>query len=363
MTETLSPKPGVDRIELYQGGASHLEGRHDVLKLSSNENPAGAPDVVADAVTRAARDLHRYPSTDHASLRAAIGEIHELDPDRIICGAGSDEIIAFLCQAYGGEGTEVIHSAHGFAMHRISALAAGSEPVEVAERERTVDVDATLRAVTDRTRLVFVANPANPTGTMLGANETARLASELPGNVLLVLDGAYAEYVEGFDGGASLVDAHENVVMTRTFSKIYGLGGLRIGWGYGQQSVIDNLNRVRGPFNLSDVQLAAAEAAVRDQGWVAKCRDQNKLQRAWLAKALAELGVPSDPSLANFILARFSDEAEATACETQLRSDGILVRKVGGYKLPNALRITVGSEADNRRVVSSIKAFREVQNG
>ena len=360
MSETLSPKPGVDRIELYQGGASHLEGRDDVLKLSSNENPFGAPEAVAEAVARAARDFHRYPSTDHTALRNAIGEVHDLDPERIICGAGSDEIIAFLCQAYGGEGTEVIHTEHGFAMHRISALAAGSDPVEVPERERVVDVDAILRAVTDRTRLVFVANPANPTGTMLGANETARLASELPDNVLLVLDGAYVEYVEGFDGGASLVDAHENVVMTRTFSKIYGLGGLRIGWGYGQQPVIDNLNRVRGPFNLSDIQLAAAEAAVRDQDWVTQRRNDNTRLRAWLAGELAALGVASDPSLANFVLARFKDSDEANACEAHLREAGILVRKVAGYKLPNGLRITVGTEADCRRVVAAVKSFREI---
>lgn len=361
MSETLSPKPGVDRIELYQGGASHLEGRSDVLKLSSNENPLGTPECVTQAIADAARDLHRYPSTDHRALRDAIAEVHGLDADRIICGAGSDEIIAFLCQAYGGEGTEVIHSAHGFAMHRISALAAGSEPVEAAERERTVDVDAILNAVTDRTRLVFIANPANPTGTMLGANETARLAAGLPENVLLVLDGAYVEYVEGFDGGAALVEAHENVVMTRTFSKIYGLGGLRIGWGYGQQSVIDNLNRVRGPFNLSEVQLAAAQAAVRDQDWVTRCREANARQRGWLAGELTRLGVPSDASQANFILARFRDAAEAEACEAQLRTDGILVRKVAGYKLPNGLRITVGTEADCRRVVASVKAFRERQ--
>lgn len=361
MTETLSPKPGVDRIELYQGGASHLEGRDDVLKLSSNENPLGTPDKAREAIVAAARKLHRYPSTDHASLRTAIAEVHGLDADRIICGAGSDEIISFLCNAYGGEGTEVIHTEHGFAMHRISALAAGSEPVEVPERERTVDVDAILKAVTERTRLVFIANPANPTGTMIGANETTRLANALPKNVLLVLDGAYAEFVEDFDGGVRLVDAHENVVMTRTFSKIYGLGGLRIGWGYGAQSVIDNLNRVRGPFNLSDIQLEAAEAAVRDQNWVNRCRAENTRQRAWLAGELAALGAPSDASSANFILARFRDADEANACEEQLRTDGILVRKTGGYKLPNALRITVGTEADCRRVVASVRRFREGQ--
>lgn len=358
MTDTIPPKPGVDRIALYVGGESHLAGRDDVLKLSSNENPLGFPESAATALAGAAGNLNRYPSTDHAALRAAIGEVHGLDPERIICGAGSDEVIAFLCNAYGGEGTQVIHSQHGFAMHRISALAAGSEPVEVAERDRVVDVDAILGAVTDRTRLVFVANPANPTGTMLGGNEVARLAAGLPDDVILVLDGAYVEYVEGHDGGVGLIERHPNVFMTRTFSKIYGLGGLRIGWGYGAKEIIDNLNRVRGPFNLSDLQLAAAQAAVRDQGWVRSCRDANTRERARLAEALAALGIAFDKSEANFLLARFRDEAEAAAAETQLRADGILVRKVGSYGLPNALRITVGSAADNDRVIASVRAFR-----
>jgi len=359
MTDTIAPKPGVDRISLYVGGESRIGGREDVLKLSSNENPLGFPETAGIALAQAAGKLNRYPSTDHVSLRAAIGEVHGLDPDRIICGAGSDEIIAFLCNAYGGEGTEVIHSQHGFAMHRISALAAGSEPVEVAERERVVDVDAILGAVTGKTRLVFIANPANPTGTMLGGNEVARLAAGLPRDVILVLDGAYVEYVEGHDGGAALIERHPNVFMTRTFSKIYGLGGLRIGWGYGAQDIIDNLNRVRGPFNLSDLQLAAAEAAVYDRDWVRTCRDLNTSERARLARELATLGVASDRSEANFVLARFRDEAEASSAELNLRTDGILVRKVAGYGLPNGLRITVGSEADNNRLIASLRKFRD----
>lgn len=361
MTEGPVPKPGVDRIALYQGGASHLEGRSDVLKLSSNENPFGVPEGAKAAIAAAAGGLHRYPPTDHAGLRAAIAEVHGLDAGRIVCGAGSDEVIEFLCQAYAGEGTEVIHTEHGFSMYRISALASGATPVEVPERDRRVDVDAILGGVTRATRLVFIANPANPTGTMIGAKEVARLADALPGHVILVLDGAYAEYVEGFDGGAAIVEARENVVMTRTFSKLYGLGGLRIGWGYGPRAIIDNLNRVRGPFNLSNIQLAAAEAAVRDRDWAGRCLAENTVNREWLAGALAELGVASDASSANFILARFRDEAEAGAVEAAFREDGILVRKVGGYGLPECLRITVGSQADCRRVAATVRRFRESQ--
>lgn len=358
MTEPIQPNPGITEIKLYKGGDSTIEGRDDVLKLSSNENPFGASQSAQDAFQAVATDLHRYPSTDHAELRAAIAEVHGLDGDRIICGAGSDEVITFLCQAYAGPDDEVIHTAHGFSMYRISTLAAGATPVEVPERDRTVDVDAILAGLSDKTRLVFLANPANPTATMVGDNDITRLADALPASVLLVLDGAYAEYVDGFDGAAALVDARDNVVMTRTFSKIYGLGGLRIGWGYGPGHVIDTLNRVRGPFNLSDAQLAAATAAVRDTDWVENCRAENARAREALTEGLAALGVPCDPSSANFVLARFADEATAKACEAKLRADGILVRLVGGYKLPECLRITVGSQEDCARVIASVGAFQ-----
>ena len=354
----IEPKPGVQRIAPYQGGESRIEGRDDALKLSSNENPYGASPAARAAASDALGQAHRYPSTAHAALRHAIGETLSLDPDRIVCGAGSDEILSLLAHAYAGEGDEVIHTAHGFAMYRLIALAAGATPVEVAERDRTVDVDAILAAVTDRTRLVYVANPANPTGTMIGLDAVTRLADELPDHVILVLDGAYAEYAEAYDGGALLVEARERVVMTRTFSKIHGLGGLRIGWGYAAPAVVDALNRIRMPFNLSTVQLEAAEAAIRDTGWVARCAADNARLRDRLAAALADAGVPSDPSSANFVLARFASPAEAEACEAELRADGILVRKVGGYGLPECLRITVGDEAACDRVAAVVRRFR-----
>lgn len=306
MTDQIRPQPGILDIALYEGGKSHVAGVANAVKLSSNENPFGASDRAKEAFQRSVHSLHRYPSTDHVSLRTAIAEVHGLDARRIICGAGSDEVINFLCQAYAGPKDEVVYTEHGFLMYRIYALAAGATPVEVPERERTADVDAILAACNRRTKLVFLANPNNPTGTMVSAAEVARLAAGLPAQAILVLDGAYAEYVEGYDGGAALVDARDNVVMTRTFSKVYGLGGLRIGWGYGPRHIIDVLNRVRGPFNLSTAQLDVAEAAVRDQDFVAKCRNENARLRSWLAVALAELGVPSDTSMANFVLDRKS---------------------------------------------------------
>ncbi|MEX3316743.1 histidinol-phosphate transaminase [Sulfitobacter sp. PS-8MA] len=357
----IAPQPGIMEIDLYQGGAAHVAGLENVVKLSSNENPLGPSPAAVEAYRRAAYDLHRYPSSDHSALRTAIAEVLGLDAERIICGAGSDEIIAFLCQAYAGPGTEVVHTEHGFAMYRISALAAGATPVEVPERERVTDVDAILAACSAATRLVFIANPNNPTGTMVSLAEIERLADRLPPQALLVLDGAYAEYVEGYDGGAELVDQRDNVVMTRTFSKLYGLGGLRIGWGYGPAHVIDVLNRVRGPFNISQAALAAAEAAIRDRAYTDHCRAENARWRMWLADALAEIGVPSDVSCANFVLARFANQAEAEACDDYLKTQGLIVRRVGGYNLPQCLRITVGDESACRRVVHAVRQFKGVR--
>lgn len=358
MNDQIKPQPGILDIALYEGGKAHVAGVANVVKLSSNENPFGPSDKAKEAFGRTVHSLHRYPVTDHADLRAAIAEVHGLDAARIICGAGSDEIITFLCQAYAGPRDEVVFTEHGFLMYRISSLAVGATPVEVQERERTTDVDAILAACNRRTRLVFIANPNNPTGTMISQAEIERLADGLPPQAILVLDGAYAEYVEGFDGGASVVSARENVVMTRTFSKIYGLGGLRIGWAYGPKAIIDVLNRIRGPFNLSNTQLDTAEAAVRDQDYVNRCRADNARMRNWLAEALAALGVPSDTSMANFILARFASPEEAEACDTFLQAQGLIVRRVGSYKLPHCLRITVGDEASCRRVAHAIGQFK-----
>ncbi|NIZ11065.1 histidinol-phosphate transaminase [Pseudooceanicola sp. HF7] len=358
MTSKIVPQPGIMDIAPYVGGASKVEGVKDIVKLSSNENPFGASDAAKEAYRRAAQDLHRYPSTDHAELRAAIAAHHGLDPDRIICGTGSDEIIHFLCQAYAGPGDEVLYTEHGFSMYKISASAAGATPVCVKERERVIDVDAILAGCTEDTKLVFIANPANPTGTMIGGNEVARLAAGIPEQAILVLDGAYVEYVEGFDGGAGLVESRDNVVKTRTFSKIYGLGGLRIGWGYGPKEIIDVLNRIRGPFNLSSGQLAAAEAAIKDHAHLEHSRSENTRLRAWLAEALAEHGVASDTSCANFILARFASQQEAEAADDFLKARGLIVRRVAGYNLPNCLRITVGDESSCRRVAYAIGQFK-----
>lgn len=357
MTTHIRPQPGILEIAPYKGGASTARGVAEVVKLSSNENPLGLCDAAREAWGRAGHELHRYPDGSHRALRTAIGEAHGLDPERIVCGAGSDELLALLAQAYSGHGDEVLHTEHGFGMYPIVARAAGAQPVRLPERERVVDVDAILARADGRTRVVFLANPANPTGTMLEPADLRRLARGLPPHVLLVLDGAYAEYAPGYDGGASLVEGSENVVMTRTFSKIYGLGGMRVGWCYGPPAIVEVLNRIRMPFNLGRPQLVLAEAAVRDRAWVERCRAENARLRAWMAEALGGLGVRCDEPHANFVLARFGSAEEAAACGAHLTGEGILVRATAGYGLPEALRITVGDEPSCRRVVHSVGRF------
>jgi histidinol-phosphate aminotransferase len=345
-------------IELYQGGKSAIAGRSDVLKLSSNENPLGPVPAALEALTQAAPDMHRYPSTDHAALRTAIGEVWGLEPERIICGVGSDEVLQFVTQAYAGPGDEIIHTEHGFSLYPVLIHMAGATPVCVPERERVVDVDAILGALTERTRIVLLTNPGNPTGTRLSEAELERLVEGLPHDVLLVIDGAYTEYAEGYDGGASFARTRPNVLMTRTFSKIYGLGGLRIGWGYGPREMIEVMTRIRQPFNLSVVQLAAAEAAVRDTAWVKDCARLNQEQRARLVGALGQLGIACDASDTNFVLARFADAAEARSAEAALMEAGILVRAVAGYGFPEGLRITVGDAEQTGRVIEGLNRWR-----
>ena len=355
--KTIIPQPGILDISPYVAGKSAAKGGNRATKLSANENPLGPSPAAKAAYIEAAGTLETYPSANHAPLQAAIAKVHGLEAERIICGAGSDEIIAFLCNTYAGEGDEVIYSQYGFAMYPISAMAAGATPVVAPETSRHADVNALLAACTERTKLVFIANPNNPTGTMISESEVERLAMGLPPQALLVLDGAYAEFIEGFNGHAALVERYENVVMTRTFSKIYGLGGARVGWGYGPAHVIDALNRVRGPFNVSAAGLAAAEAAVLDQEHTIHCRAENTQWREWLRTELAAIGLPSDESFANFILPHFDSFEAASEADAYLQSRGLVVRAVAGYGLPEYLRITIGDEIACRAVVSALTDF------
>lgn len=362
MTKTLTPQPKIMEIDPYIGGKAPVKGASNMVKLSSNENPFGASPAAKEAFLAEAEHLAVYPSSDHHDLRAALAELHGLDADRIMMGNGSDEIIDMLCKAYAGAGDEVLFTEHGFAMYRISALANGATPVSVPEKNRVTDVDALLDGVTEATKIVFIANPNNPTGTMIDLSEIERLADGLPDTCLLVLDGAYAEYVEGYDGGASLVETRANVCMTRTFSKIYGLGGMRLGWLYAPSDVIDVLGRIKGPFNVNSAALAAGLAAVADQDYIAKCREANAKWRDWLADELRANGMPVDPSEGNFILVQFSSQAEAEAANATLADNGLIVRQVGSYGLPEFLRITIGKEHDCKRIATVLRDFKKARS-
>ncbi|MBL4690224.1 MAG: histidinol-phosphate transaminase [Rhodospirillales bacterium] len=361
-----SPRPGIMDIAPYVGGESTLDGQDRVIKLSSNENAFGPSPLAVAAYTEAAAQLHRYPDGGCTALRGAIAELHGLDAERIVCGAGSDEIISLLCQAYAGPGDEVLYSQHGFLMYALSAKAAGATPVFAPETNLTSDVDALLDTVSDNTRLLFLANPNNPTGTYLPGDDLWRLRRELRDDIILVIDAAYAEYAtrDDYSSGLDLVDGGGNVVMTRTFSKIYGLGGARLGWAYCPAGIADVLNRVRGPFNVSTPAMAAGVAALGDTGFIDRARAHNDTWLAWTRDEILALGLDVPPSAGNFVLVKFpvkpgQNTAIAEAAGDFLKRRGIIVRRMAAYGLDDCLRITIGREDEMRAAVGALKEFLE----
>lgn len=356
-----TPRPGVLEIEAYVPGKSAAPGAMRVFKLSSNETPFGPSPQAIAAYHEAASALELYPDGSAARLREAIASRYGLDPTRIVCGNGSDDLLHLLAAAYVGPGDEGLFTEHGFLVYRIALLAAGATPVVVPEQGFRADVSAILARVTDRSRIVFLANPNNPTGTYLPFEEVKRLHAALPANVLLVLDAAYAEYVRrnDYSAGLELVSTSENVVMTRTFSKIYGLASLRLGWCYGPAEVCDALNRVRGPFNVNGAALEAGVAALRDGGHVEAAAEHNQRWLAWLTRELIALGLNVTPSVANFLLIHFPPEPAHSAARADafLSSRGLVLRNVQAYGLPNALRMTIGAEEANRLVVAALAEF------
>ena len=361
----LIPRPELLDIEPYTPGVSALPGQARVIKLSSNEGAFGPPPGVAEALARVSGEAHRYPDGGATRLRHAIGARFGLDPARIVCGAGSDDLIYLLCHIYGGPGTELIMTAHGFSIYAIAGRLAGCRIVSVPERELTADVDAILAAVTPATRMMFLANPNNPTGTFISSAEVERLRAGLPDHVLLVLDAAYAEYVEraDYDPGTALVDAGETTVMTRTFSKMFGMGGLRLGWAYAPAPVVDLLQRARSPFNVSLAAHEAGIAALAAEGWVERSRAHNAAERARVAGVLTQAGLRIVPSEANFVLADFGTPARAEAADAHLRARGLIVRRVGGYGLPHCLRITIGTAEENTALLDALTSFQAGAHG
>src|SRR3984893_562812 len=356
-----TPRPGILDIAPYVGGEAKIVGVERPIRLASNESALG-PSAKAVAAYRAlAGEIHRYPDGNADELRQALGRRHGLDPARIVCGAGSDELINLLLRSYAGPGDEVLYSRHGFLMYPIGAQTVGATPVAAPERALTTDVDALLERVSERTRLVFIANPNNPTGTYLSAGEMARLHAGLPSSVVLAIDAAYAEFVNrnDYEAGVALVDRADNVVMLRTFSKIYALAGLRLGWAYCRPEIADILNRMRGPFNVSAPALAAGVAAVEDVAGLVRAQRHNERWLAWFSERLTGLGIQLTPSVANFVLARFPDDPykNAAAVFAFLQSRGILTRQMGGYGLPQCLRITIGTGEEMERVAAVLDEF------
>lgn len=360
-TRILQPKPWISGIAPYvPGRSSGADGRPSV-KLSANENPLGTGDKARAAFRAAADELSRYPDPGAADLRAAIAEKFGLDPARVIYGTGSDELLHLAASAYAGPGDEVLYVRYGFAVYEIAARRVGATPIEANDRDYATDVDALLAAVTDKTRVVFLANPNNPTGTLATREEVARLHAGLPADVLFVLDQAYTEYLEADedDGGLELARSAANVFVTRTFSKIHGLAAERIGWGYASAEVIAALHKIRAPFNVTRCGQAAAIAALADDDFVTHSRDHNAEWRTWLTAEIGTLGnhgLRVVPSATNFLLVLFEGEMTAEAMNAALMDAGYIVRWLPGQGLPHALRITIGTEAETRGVAAAIRA-------
>jgi histidinol-phosphate aminotransferase len=355
------PRPGVLAIDPYVPGKSSAPGANRVFKLSSNETPLGPSPKAIAAFRAVAERLQDYPDGAATELRQAIGRTFGLDPDRIVCGAGSDDLLNLIADAYLRDGDEAIYTTHGFLVYPIATLGSGAKPIAAAEKNLTADVDAMLAAVSERTRVVFLANPNNPTGTYVPFDEIKRLHRALPPNVLLVLDAAYAEYVRrnDYESGIELVATSDNVVMCRTFSKIHGLAALRLGWMYGPAHVVDAINRIRGPFNVNAAAMAAGIAAVEDGAHVEAAREHNEKWLAWLTGEIRKLGLAVTPSVANFVLIHFPETKGRTADDANafLLQRGLILRRVAAYHLPNALRMTVGTEEANRLVVDALADF------
>ena len=361
--EKPEPRDSVMRIAPYIPGRSRSGSAGKQHKLSSNENPLGPSPAAREAFLAAATDLERYPDGGASALRMAIGDAYGLAPERIICGNGSDEILSMLATAYLGPGDEAIFTAHAFLVYRIVTLAAGATPVVIEEPDLAADVDRILAAVTERTRVVFLANPNNPTGSYIPVSEVKRLRDGLPGNVLLVLDAAYAEYVQrnDYESGIELVATRDDTIMTRTFSKIHGLAALRLGWAYAPSEVIDALHRVRGPFNVNAPAIAAGAAAINDRGHTEDAIIHNARWLGDLPPRIEDLGFRVPPSVGNFVLLDFAavDGADAGEADDFLGARGVIMRRMTGYGLPQMLRMTIGDDEANEAAITALSAYRD----
>ncbi|WP_340267516.1 pyridoxal phosphate-dependent aminotransferase [Sphingobium mellinum] len=359
-----APKEWILGISPYVPGKAAADDGRPLIKLSANENPLGTGEAARAALVAATADLATYPDPGAAKLREAIAAAHRLDPARVIYGTGSDELLHLAASGYAGPGDEVLYVRYGFSVYDIAARRVGATPVIAPDRDYATDIDALLACVTDKTKVLFLANPNNPTGTMTPREDIARLHAALRPDILFVLDQAYAEYLDADedDGGLELAKSAANVFVTRTFSKIYGLAAERIGWGYASAEVIDVLHRIRAPFNVTAAGQAAAVAAINDQAWVETSRAHNRRWREWLAGEIASLsnhGLRAVPSKANFILILFGGALTAEAAMKGLWDEGYATRWLPGQGLPHGLRITIGTEQQVRSIAAKLRAMAE----
>jgi histidinol-phosphate aminotransferase len=358
------PKPWIMAIAPYVPGRSTTDDGRKVAKLSSNENPLGTSPKAREAFLSAATRLERYPDASATELRDVLADKYGLDPARIIYGNGSDEVLHLAAGAFAGPGDEVIFVHYGFAVYEIAARRVGAVPVIAPDSDYATDVDAILACVTERTKIVYIANPNNPTGTYATKEEIARLHAGLRPDILLVLDHAYAEYIEGDaeDGGMALAETASNVLVTRTFSKMYGLAAERIGWGYASPAIIEAMHRIRLPFSITIAGTAAAIAALGDTEFVEHTRAHNAQWRAWFSQEIAKMGnagLRAVPSQANFVLVLFEGTLTAEAAYKGLMDAGYIVRWLPGQGLPHGLRITVGTEDETKGVAASLRGLVE----
>lgn len=355
------PHNYLSEIENYKPGKAKINNKNGkIIKLSSNENALGASKKAIEAYKNCALEIARYPDGSCVNLREAIAQKNNIEADRIVCGAGSDEIIALLTSAFASNDDEIIYSEHGFLMYPISAKRVGAKAIKVKEKNLKTDVDAILAAITKKTKIIFIANPNNPTGSYLNAEEVDKLIAKTPKNVLIVLDHAYEEFVteKDYPNAIELVNKHENVVTTRTFSKIYGLASLRIGWCYSSNEIANILNKVRGPFNVSEAAQKAALEALKDEEFFANSVNHNK---KWLEVFFKELSkvekIKALPSIANFILFDFGSIENCQKANATFLENGIIVREMQAYGLPTCLRVTIGTEEENLEVLQVLKSL------
>lgn len=352
----------IDGLDIYTAGKSKAGNVKEPVKLSANESALGPSPMAMEAYVKAAGNLHRYPDPAYADLRSALSKKHHIETDQIVCGVGSDEILKLACRAYLSPGDEAIYVAHSFSMYPIAIKSVGATPVEVTDVDYTANVDSILKAVTDKTRIIFIANPNNPTGTYLKNGEIERLWKNIPDHILLILDAAYAEFVNDpdYDAGIKLANRSKNVLMTRTFSKLYGLAALRLGWGYACREISQTLDKIRDPFNVPSSAQIAGVAAVKDVSFEQKMIAHTSKWRDWLFSELLALGLAPIPSAANFILFEFPDKNKSAASANDyLTKHGYILRYYRSQGLENFLRVTIGKENENKEVIKLLKEFLE----